>query len=89
VIKTIGDFGAPCPYLEFENDNAVCKLAEVLCDLTPCYVGKALYSKETVLEMFGIGKGCCIKARAYKNGKEYDFASLPEAVKKVVVKERR
>jgi hypothetical protein len=24
-----------------------------------------------------VGDGCCILARAYKNGVEYDFASLP------------
>ena len=28
-----------------------------------------------------VGDGCCIKARAYKNGIEYDFASLPPAIK--------
>lgn len=29
-----------------------------------------------------VGDGCCIKARAYKDGKEYDFAALPEKLKK-------
>lgn len=29
----------------------------------------------------GIGAGCCIKARAYRNGIEYDFASLPDELK--------
>jgi hypothetical protein len=29
-----------------------------------------------------IGDGCCIKARAYKDGVEYDFASLPSHLKK-------
>lgn len=41
-----------------------------------------------------IGDGCCIKARAYKNGIEYDFASLPSEVKhdvarKLLYKTRR
>ena len=31
-----------------------------------------------------IGEGCCIKARAYRNGVEYDFASLPSALKQSV-----
>ncbi len=30
----------------------------------------------------GIGEGCCIKARAYKDGKEFDFASLPPEMKR-------
>ena len=28
-----------------------------------------------------IGDGCCIKARAYKNGVKYDFASMPNEIK--------
>lgn len=28
-----------------------------------------------------IGDGCCIKARAYKDNIEYDFASLPSIMK--------
>ena len=28
-----------------------------------------------------VGDGCCIKARAYKDGIEYDFASLPPELK--------
>ena len=28
-----------------------------------------------------IGDGCCIKARAFKDGVQYDFAALPEEVK--------
>ena len=28
-----------------------------------------------------IGDGCCIKARAFKDGVQYDFASLPAEVK--------
>lgn len=30
----------------------------------------------------GMGEGCCIKARAFRNGKQYDFASLNPKMKK-------
>ena len=39
-----------------------------VCDLVP-------------LGLVPIGDGCCIKARAYKDGVEYDFASLPSDLK--------
>jgi hypothetical protein len=29
-----------------------------------------------------VGDGCCISARAFKDGKEYDFAALPGEVKR-------
>lgn len=29
----------------------------------------------------GMGEGCCISARAFKDGKVFDFASLPEQLK--------
>jgi hypothetical protein len=32
----------------------------------------------------GIGDGCCMAARCYKDGIEYDFASLPQSIKKEV-----
>lgn len=34
--------------------------------------------------LIGIGKGCCIKARCFKDGVQYDFASLPDEMKKNV-----
>lgn len=34
-----------------------------------------------------IGDGCCIKARAYKDGVEYNFADLPSELKRRAVKE--
>lgn len=34
-----------------------------------------------------IGDGCCIKARAYKDGVEYNFADLPEHLKRRAVKD--
>lgn len=36
-----------------------------------------------------MGDGCCIKARAYKNGVEYNFASLPVEVKRNVATQKR
>jgi len=33
------------------------------------------------LESVPFGDGCCIKARAYHNGIEYDFAGLPAELK--------
>ena len=36
------------------------------------------------LGIIGIGKGCCISARCFKDGVQYDFASLPEEIKKGV-----
>lgn len=32
-----------------------------------------------------VGDGCCIKARAYKDGIEHDFASLPDQLKRRAV----
>lgn len=36
-----------------------------------------------------IGDGCCIKARAYKDGVEYDFAALSKEMKIKAVKQIR
>lgn len=36
-----------------------------------------------------IGDGCCIKARAYKDGIEYNFADLPDHLKIQVVSDMR
>ena len=33
------------------------------------------------IDIVPIGDGCCIKARAYKNGIKYDFALLPKELK--------
>lgn len=35
------------------------------------------------------GDGCCIKARAYRHGVEYDFASLPKTLKITAVRQVR
>jgi len=36
-----------------------------------------------------VGDGCCIKARAYKDGKEFDFAGLRPAMKSRAVADLR
>jgi hypothetical protein len=55
----------PCPYLSFEGDISTCRLVV-----------------DGFNEIFmGVGKGCCIKARCFKDGVEYDFASLPAEIK--------
>jgi len=36
-----------------------------------------------------IGDGCCIKARAFRKGVEYDFASLPKSLKITAVRQAR
>lgn len=36
-----------------------------------------------------IEDGCCIKARAFRDGKEYDFASLPVELKKRAARDLR
>lgn len=59
--------GKLCPGLQITDNTATCLLAEFLTNEQK--------------EMFGFGTGCCIKARAYKNGVEYDFASLPDELK--------
>ena len=34
-----------------------------------------------------VGDGCCIRARAYRDGVKYDFASLPPDKKKLAVEQ--
>jgi len=36
-----------------------------------------------------VGDGCCIKARAYRHGVEYDFAALPAKLKRRAVADAR
>jgi len=40
-------------------------------------------------EALGIGRGCCIKARAYRGGVCYDFSALPPQDKFVAVYQLR
>ena len=39
--------------------------------------------------MLGIGQGCCIKARVFKDGVQYDFASLTKEFKQIAVNQIR
>jgi len=64
-----------CPGLNFEEDIAVCGAIE-WCK-SKSYINWQ--------ELFGVDAGCCIKARAYKNGVEYDFALLSNDMKIKVV----
>lgn len=85
---------------EFPNPCCRCGFC---CLSTMCPIGEALYGKQKwcpALSFDGfvatcaiadylvpIGDGCCIKARAYKDGKEYDFASLPPELKRRAVRD--
>ena len=40
-------------------------------------------------DVLGIGAGCCIKARAFARGQQFDFASLPPKLKVVAVRQAR
>lgn len=40
-------------------------------------------------EFFGIGDGCCIKARAYIQGVEFKFCDMPPVMKRLAVKQKR
>ena len=42
--------------------------------------------KLVALNLVPIGDGCCIKARAFKNNVEYDFAALPAETKRQIVR---
>lgn len=71
-----------CPGLKFNDDG------EATCEaVTHCR--NFHIPEDDLKEAFGIGKGCCIKARAFKDDKEYDFAALPPALKKLAVKQLR
>lgn len=77
------DPGPPCPMLSFDGDVASCDL--VKGDMWRIVGG----TRKTVEGVLGFGQGCCIKARAYKDGQEYDFASLPAELKVKAVRQVR
>jgi hypothetical protein len=60
-----------CPGLFFNIDAAVCQIA-------------AQGSREK--KLVGVGSGCCIKARAIRDGVTYDFAALAPEMKRSIVK---
>lgn len=74
-----------------------CCRCGMCCIAVQCPISFAKYGKQSICPALSfdngiascrhagvlvpIGDGCCIKARAYKNGIEYDFASLPKKLK--------
>ena len=68
-----------CPKLYFIDDIANCSLFDMIEE----------DERESARKVFGIGAGCCIEARVYKDGVEYDFASLPKEKKLLAVKQIR
>ena len=36
-----------------------------------------------------LGDGCCLKARAFRHGVQYDFASLPDRLKREAAMQKR
>ena len=71
----IKDKHSRCPALDFDGDDAVC--LEV----------RNRFRKGIPVVVFGIGAGCCIKARAFKDGRQYDFASLPVGLKRMAARQ--
>jgi hypothetical protein len=73
------------------------------CLITICPVGRVVYgnveqcpalsfeghvaSCSLAGSLIPVGDGCCIKARAYKNGKQFNFASLPREFKRRAVQD--
>lgn len=83
--------------------NECCRCGYCCLHVT-CPIGQAIYRNSrpcpallfendtASCELAGIvpvGDGCCIKARAYKDGVEYDFASLPSSLKILAAKSLR
>jgi hypothetical protein len=70
-----------CPGLRFDGDEAICNAIEICKSWN--------IPHETALEIMGVGKGCCISARAFKDGEEYDFAGLNPEIKREIVRNYR
>lgn len=64
--QELGYHKPPCPLLVFDNQTASCQI---------------ILQYPELADIMGIGKGCCIKARAYRNGVKYDYASLKDSEK--------
>lgn len=76
-----GEKNRRCPAVQFDGDVATCHVLAILEDWKiPPF---------DIKEVMGIGKGCCIKATAYREGKSWDFASLPEEAKIMVARKMR
>lgn len=68
----------------FGNRNGLCP-ALTVTEVATCGLDGKIMELDFAL---GISAGCCIKARAYKDGVEYDFAALPPELKKAAVRQK-
>ena len=68
----------------FGNGNGLCPALTVTEVATCGLVGRSM-ELDFALR---ISAGCCIKARAYKDGVEYDFAALPKEMKMMAVRQK-
>ena len=69
-------YGEVCPALSFHREGisgSTCRMLEVLDEA----------------QFFGIGDGCCIKARAYIQGEEFTFCDMPTVMKFIAVNQKR
>jgi len=74
-----------CPVsISLYGDNFdVCPALVFNGDVAACLIVKEIPG------LVPVGDGCCIKARAYKDGVEYDFASLSPELKRQAVNDLR
>lgn len=73
--------GKPCPFLAFAKRLAVCLLMNDLIRQKPEITNE-------IMEAFGVGQGCCIKAHAVNSqlGIAVNFADLSDETKRDLVK---
>lgn len=67
-------------YLHAVNDDGHCPGLSFDGDVAVCALAP---------ELVPIGDGCCMAARCYRDGVEYDFASLPREMKKAIAQRIR
>lgn len=80
--------GTLCPGLSFEGDFHVDPVTLEAVE-NPGRLAGCMLAKIFGPEILGLGMGCCIKARAIKNGVTYDVAALPPAFKLLLAKQYR
>lgn len=79
----------PCPGLSFdEHGQASCEPYVKTCS-SYAHSKNYHFIKTLIDNLFGIEKGCCISARALKDGEIYPYASLPAETKKKIVSDVR
>lgn len=52
------------------------------CELIRRFIRLKPEAESDILTSFGVGAGCCIKARAVHGSREEDFAALPDDIKR-------